>query len=66
MSYPTINSVDPSIDVKGMKTKQMFDLLVNSIHQIYEGEKMHSPADYSKEDLNKFVESLDSKAFQKC
>jgi|TARA_B100001245_G_scaffold116020_1_gene85109 hypothetical protein len=64
MSYPTINSVDPSIDVKGMKTKQMFDLLVNSIHQIYEGEKMHSPADYSKEDLNKFVESLDSKAFK--
>ncbi len=64
MSYPTINSVDPSKDVKGMKTKQMFDLLVNSIHQIYEGEKMHSPADYSKEDLNKFVESLDSKAFQ--
>ena len=64
MSYPTINSVDPSKDVKGMKTKQMFDLLVNSIHQIYEGEKMHSPADYSKEDLNKFVESLDSKAFK--
>ena len=36
----------------------------NSIHQIYEGEKIHSPADYSKEDLNKFVESLDSKAFK--
>ena len=64
MSYPTINSVDPSIDVKGMKTKQMFDLLVNSIHQIYEGEKMHSPADYSKADLDKFIESLDSNAFK--
>ena len=35
MSYPTINSVDPSKDVKGMKTKQMFDLLASSIYQIY-------------------------------
>ena len=65
MSYPTINSVDPTVDVKGMKTKQMFDLLVNSIYQIYEGDKIHTPSDYSKEDLNKFIESLDSKAFQK-
>ena len=65
MSYPTINSIDPTVDVKGMKTKQMFDLLANSIYQIYEGDKIHTPSDYSKEDLNKFIESLDSKAFQK-
>ena len=65
MSYPTINSIDPTVDVKGMKTKQMFDLLVNSIYQIYEGDKIHTPSDYSKKDLNKFIESLDSKAFQK-
>ena len=65
MSYPTINSVDPTVDVKGMKTKQMFDLLANSIYQIYEGDKIHTPSDYSKKDLNKFIESLDSKAFQK-
>ena len=65
MSYPTINSIDPTVDVKGLKTKQMFDLLVNSIYQIYEGDKIHTPSDYSKEDLNKFIESLDSKAFQK-
>ena len=65
MSYPTINSIDPTVDVKGMKTKQMFDLLVNSIYQIYEGDKIHTPSDYSKKDLDKFIESLDSKAFQK-
>ena len=64
MSYPTINSVDPSKDVKGMKTKQMFDLLASSIYQIYEGDKMYAPADYSKADLDKFIESLDSKAFK--
>ena len=67
MSYPTINSVDPAADTtisKGMKTKQMFDLLVNSIYQIYEGEKVFTPADYTKEELNTFIESLDSKAFQ--
>ena len=67
MSYPTINSVDPTVDTKiskGIKTNQMFDLLVNSIYQIYEGEKVFTPADYTKEELNTFIESLDSKAFQ--
>ena len=56
MSYPTINTVDPKLSVKGMKTAQLFDMLANSIHQIYEGDKMHSPADYTKEELNKFIE----------
>jgi len=65
MSYPTINTVDPKLSVKGMKTAQLFDMLANSIHQIYEGDKMHSPADYTKEELNKFIESLDAKTYKK-
>ena len=43
----------------------MFDMLVSTIHQIYEGDKTHTPSDYTKEELNKFIESLDSKAFKK-
>ena len=65
MSYPTINTIDPKINLVGKKTQVMFDMLVNTIHQIYEGDKTHTPSDYTKEELNKFIESLDSKAFKK-
>ncbi len=66
MSYPTINTVDPeSIGKKGMKTQQMFDMLANTVHQVYEGDKIHAAGDYTKEELNKFLESLDNVAFTK-
>jgi hypothetical protein len=66
MSYPTINSVDPeNVGKTGLKTKQMFDMLANTVHQVYEGDKIQSAGDYTKDELNKFLESLDSKAFKK-
>ena len=64
MSYPTINSTN-TIGAKGMKTQQMFDLLVSTIHQVYEGDKIHSPTDYTKEEMHKFIESLDSQSYKK-
>ena len=65
MSYPTINTIDPKINKEGKKTQVMFDMLVSPIHQIYEGDKIHTPSDYTKEELHKFIESLDSKAYKK-
>jgi len=65
MSYPTINTIDPKINKEGKKTQVMFDMLVSTIHQIYEGDKIHTPSDYTKEELHKFIESLDSKAYKK-
>ena len=65
MKYPTIDTVDPNLNVKGMKTKQIFDMILGCVHSIYEGEKQHAVGDYSKEELNKFLESLDRKSFDK-
>ena len=67
MSYPTINSIDPDqpANQKSMKTKQMFEMLANTVHQVYEGDKIHNAGDYTKDELNKFLESLDSKAYRK-
>ena len=65
MSYPTINTVDPEGDKKGMKTKQMFEMLANTVYQVYEGDKIHAAGDYTKEELHKFLESLDSKTYKK-
>lgn len=65
MKYPTIDTVDPKQNMRGMKTQQVFDMIANCIHAIYEGDKNHSMTDYSRDDLNKFIESLDRKSFDK-
>ena len=63
MKYPTIDTVDPQTNVKGMKTQQVFDMITGCIHSIIDGEKEHFVKDYTKDELNKFIESLDRKSF---
>ena len=64
MKYPTINAVSAE-SVKNMKTDKVFEMITNCIHEIYDGEKVHSVSDYTKDDLNKFIESLDRQSFNK-
>ena len=40
-------------------------MIADGIYQIFDGEQVHMAKDYSKEELDKFVESLDSKSFKK-
>ena len=63
MKYPTLGSIDPSLDVSKEQTNKIFNLISKSIFQIYEGEKVYNVSDYTTEELNTFVESLSSKAF---
>ena len=65
MKYPTIDTVDPKTNVKGMKTQQVFDMITGCIHSIIDGEKEHFVKDYTKDELSKFIESLDRKSFDK-
>ena len=65
MKYPTIDTVDHKLNVKGMKTQQVFDMITGCIHSIIDGEKEHFVKDYTKDELNKFIESLDRKSFDK-
>jgi|TARA_B100000959_G_scaffold282856_1_gene350263 hypothetical protein len=65
MKYPTIDSFDQQADAKELKTEQLFDMIAVSIHEVYEGETVHKGSDYSKEDMNKFIDSLTSDHFAK-
>ena len=66
MKYPTINSVDPTKDYsKGADTSTLFKVISDGIYQIFEGETVHMAKDYTSDELNKFIESLDSKSFKK-
>ena len=65
MKYPTIDSFDPQQDANQLKTEQLFDIIGKSIYQIYEGETVHNAKDYSKEEMQAFIESLTSDHFAK-
>lgn len=65
MKYPTLASVDPTKDYSKQNTKALFNVIGEGIYQIFEGDKVHMAKDYTKEELDQFVESLDSKSFKK-
>lgn len=65
MKYPTMNTVEPDADVKGMRTNQLFKVIGKTIHQIYEGEKVYNAIDYTEQELNDFIENLSPEAFVK-
>lgn len=65
MKYPTINTADPTQNVKGMRTEQLFNIISRIIYQIYEGEKTYNASDYTEKELNEFIESLTPDNFLK-
>jgi len=65
MRYPTIDTFDPSIDATKLKTQQLFDIIANTVYEIYDGETVHKASDYSKDEMNAFIESLSSDHFAK-
>ena len=62
MKYPTLASVDPTKDYSKQDTKALFSVIS---HQIIEGETIHQAKDYTKEELDKFIESISSASFKK-
>ena len=65
LAYPTIDSFDPNQDAKTLKTQQLFDVIGNVVYEIYEGETVHKASDYSKEEMQTFLESLSTDVFVK-
>ena len=63
MSYPTFEYLD--FNVESSDINKLFDIIANSIHQIYEGETVHERTDFNKKELKTFLESLTSEQFQK-
>ena len=63
MSYPTFEFLDINVGEADVNT--LFNMIGNSIHQIYEGETVHERADFNKKELKAFLESLTSEQFKK-
>ena len=65
MQYPTIDMFDSEQDAANMKTEQLFNVIAGTIYEIYEGETVHKASDYTKKELNDFIDSLTSATFNK-
>ena len=65
MKYPTIDSFDPSVDASKLGTEKLFEMISGTIYEIYDGEIVHKASDYSKKEMNDFIESLSSEQFGK-
>ena len=65
MKYPTIDSFDPQQDSQNMKTEQLFDVIQRTVYEIYDGETVHKASDYTKKEMDEFLESLTSEHFNK-
>ena len=54
MKYPTINSFDPTVDATKLKTEQLFDIIADTVYEIYDGETVHKGRDNRKEEMKKY------------
>ena len=66
MTYPNIDSFKNS-GITSINASNMLEVIGTCILQIYEndGEKVYAAQDQTKKELNEFIESLQSKDFQK-
>ena len=66
MSYPTIDSFKES-GITTINASNMLDVISACIKEIYEekGEKVYQAKDQTKKELTEFIESLNTKQFQK-
>jgi hypothetical protein len=66
MTYPTINSLK-SLGIQTINATNMLDVIGTCILQIYEdeGKKVYEAKDQTKKEVSDFIESLQTKHFQK-
>ena len=66
MTYPTIDSFKDS-GIQNISAANMIDVIATCILQIYEdkGEKVYETKDQTQKELNEFIESMNTKQFQK-
>ena len=64
MSYPTINQMVGLKSDGGEGINQIIDMMKRCIHEVHDGETVHTKIDMSESDLDEFIESLTTEQFQ--
>jgi len=63
LNYPTIGSSQVGFEIDTKNIDAIFDVIVDCIDHIYEGDKTYPAKDSTKKELKDFIESLTQKVF---
>jgi hypothetical protein len=64
MNYPTINQMVGLKSDGDEGINQVIDMMKRCIHEVHDGETVHSKIDMSESDLDEFIESLTTEQFE--
>ncbi len=65
LKYPSLKSVNSNLMSGDLKLSETYEMIYNSIEQIYEGEKVYLSKDTSKEEIKDFVDGLTGEQMKK-
>ena len=64
MSYPTLNDMVGMTNVESAGFDEVLGMMKRCIHEVHDGETVHTKIDMSESDLDEFIESLTTEQFQ--
>ena len=64
MKYPQLDTFVKSNFSQNSKPEEAFDVIIQCIDQIIEGDEVHEACNATKKELNGFLDSLTSKQFE--
>jgi len=64
MNYPTLNDMVGMTGTETAGINEVLTMIKTCIHEIHDGETVHSKIDISESDLNEFVDSLTTEQFE--
>lgn len=65
LRYPSIDDVEEIKDLTAADTADLFNIMARGIDTIYYGDKTYTGSDYTKEEMNEFLENLDAQILNK-
>ena len=65
LKYPTLKNYDVGRGLDNIEVDKVFNILIDCIDHIFEGDKIYPAKDTSKQELKEFIESLPQEAFNK-
>jgi len=65
LRYPTLKNYEVGKNINNVQIESIFNILIDCIDHIFEGDKIYPAKDTTKEELREFVESLPQEAFVK-
>lgn len=65
LKYPDASLYSDDVFINNSETEVFEMMALNCIEKIFSGDEMHSPKDYTKEELIEFLENMDINSFNK-